>query len=625
MHRIAWTFTLLLMCSRVAAAQSQSTPAPSPTPRAGSISLKLDAHSTFIAESTRGPGVLPPEGPGFAAGSPLSPLTPYDTFSSAPLTPGNALESAFYLTPTYEGSGYRFSVTVGAGLVAGSITTASYWGESLIAPLNPHLGERVLPYRIVFPTNAAGDDAAAGTVGILSATFASRDGSVLVRGGYFDVQQSDSFVFTQPALTNVLPQIAFATPESLGSGPPNLDWWQPSPEFLPLDGVDGVFHRGLGTVELTDAALPALPGTNAMLTMGSFVIDHGEGTRYSAQLLHLATGGALVSTTVLFGSNPILLPTPQGPLPESTIGGQRQTILGLRGAFHVTSTLNGVAEYGHSTYAADDVAEPGTEHAGNYYHLGLTQNVRRWNYGVDLYRNEPYYAQALLPYGAPENVWSVAWSWPGQWLKSNYQLIDNFPVNINREGYRAHYALSGGPLEVRASYGSFAQIDPITISNALQAGFVDGFFLPQQNAFPTLGRQQQYVLWSAWHTRAGDLTLDYDEDTMHRAAAPAQPQDYVSYDAPSFVLGFSRRLSAGMLGSMAYGRYGMRGSFGQPYTNIDFAQRVGMAGLEFQEGPSTAALVSVRWSGFSGIPSMAGGPSPAFSGTMLVFEQRLRM
>ena len=44
----------------------------------------------------------------------------------------------------------------------------------------------------------------------------------------------------------------------------------------------------------------------------------------------------------------------------------------------------------------------------------------------------------ILPYGVPENVWSVAWSWPGQWLKSTYQAVDNSIIGINREGYRAH-------------------------------------------------------------------------------------------------------------------------------------------------------------------------------------------
>src|SRR5579885_2853490 len=82
----------------------EPSPSPSASPRANSITVKVDAHSTFVSESTRGPGTVPPEGPVFAAGSPLSPLTPYDVFSSAPFTPGNAAESAIYVTPQYEGS-----------------------------------------------------------------------------------------------------------------------------------------------------------------------------------------------------------------------------------------------------------------------------------------------------------------------------------------------------------------------------------------------------------------------------------------------------------------------------------------------------------------------------------------
>jgi hypothetical protein len=70
----------------------------------------------------------------------------------------------------------------------------------------------------------------------------------------------------------------------------------------------------------------------------------------------------------------------------------------------------------------------------------------------------------------------------------------------------------------------------------------------------------------------------------------------------------------------------MRGSFGQAITNIDFAQRVGMSGVEFEEGPSTGTLLSLRWSGLNGIPSIPPtGPSPAFSGTMFVLEQRLKI
>ena len=618
---------LCLVRGGAACAQgAQATPAPSPTPRTGSISVKVDAHTTFVSEGTRGPGITPPEGPAFAAGSPQSPLTPYDTFSSAPLTPGNAMESALYVTPTYHAGSFDVSATAGAGYVTGSTTVASYWGESIFPTINPHLGFQQLPYRISFPTQQGQDDGTAFAASILSGAVATHDGRALIRGGWFNLEQSDSFVFAQPAITNVPPDIGFATAETLGTGPPNLDAWQVVPPVLPLRGIDGTFKQDLATLELSDASLPSLPGTGAQVTMGSFVIDHGEGTRYSTEVVHVVTGGALVPETVLYGSDATTFITSQGWLPLSKIGGQWQWIFGARAAVHVTHTVDGVAEYGHSTYNADDVAEPGTGKAGNYEHLGLTQNVGRWNYGVDVYRNEPYYAQALLPYGAPENVWSVAWSWPGQWLKSNYQLINDFPVNINREGYRVHYTLANGPLEIKAIFARFQQIDPITTTNALQTGFVDGFFLPQADAFATLGNQHQYGLWSVWHSRYGDLAVDYDEDTMYRLSAPTQPQDAVSYDAPSYVLSFSHRFSPGVLGEASYGRYGMRGSFAQAFTNVDYAQRVGMTGLEFTEGPLAAALVSLRWSALQGLPTIpVVGPSPAFSGTMLVFEQRVHL
>jgi len=608
-------------------APATASPSPSPSPSPRGFAIGVDAHTTFISEGTRGPGISPPEGPGFAAGSPLSPLTPYDTFSSAPLTPGNGWENAVYFRPSFTTPGLTFSATLGAGYISGSTTTASYWGEPLFDTLNPHLGFQQLGFHIVFPTHAGQDDGTGFAASVLSGSVATNDGHVLVRGGWFDLQQTDGFVFTQPAVTNFAPAISFATAETLGNGPPNLDWWQASDGVLPLHGIDGVYKQGLGTVELTDAALPSLPGTGAQMEMASFVIDHGEGTRYSADVLHVTTGGALIPTTVLYGAGSRLFLTPQGELPTSTIGGQQQTIFGLRGAFHVSKSVDGVAEYGHSTYAAQNVAEPGTGKPGNYYHVGATKNFgTQASFGIDAYRNEPFYAQTLLPYGAPENVWSVAWSWPGQWLKSNYQLINDFPVNINREGYRAHAALTTGQVQIKAVYGNFGQIDPITVSNALQTGFIDGFFLPQADANATLGRQHQYGLWGDWKSGLGELTVDYDEDTMRRLAVLGASQDTVSYDAPSYVLGFSHHFTSRLLGSISYGRYAMRGSFGQGITNVDYAERVGMSGLEYTESPATGTLVSVRWSALNGIPSVPPtGPSPAFSGTMFVLEQRLKI
>jgi len=460
--RVVKAIFIAVLCAVVTCiepAWAQSTPSPSPSPRPGTIRLALDAHTTFISQGTSGPGIAPPEAAGFANGNPLSPLTPYDVFSSAPLVPGNASESALYLRPVYVGRAFDVGLVLGAGYAAGSVTNAAYWGESLIAPLNPHAGAQALPYRIVFPGHAGQDDGSAFVASVLSGTISSKNGDLALKAGWFDLTQASPFVFVQPAVTNALPAIGVATPETLGDGPPASDAWQQSSPALPLHGVDLVAKHGLATIELTDASLPAPPGTPARMLMGSLAIDHGEGTKYAAQYLHVGTGGDLVGTTVLYGANSRITFGAQGPLPVSTIGGQRQRIYGLSAAFHASKALDTIAELGHSTYDADSVARPGTGKAGNYAHLGVTRNAGRASATIDLYRNDAYYANALLPYGAPENVWSVAWSWPGQWLKSNYQLINDFPVNIDREGYRIKLNIKRGdtPLELRAAYGTSAR------------------------------------------------------------------------------------------------------------------------------------------------------------------------
>jgi hypothetical protein len=608
----------LLACAGQAAGQS-ATPSPRPT----GLQIRFEAHSTFVTQTTNGPGTQPPEGAGFAAGSPASPLTPYDTLSGSPLLPGNAGEAGMRLTPTLYARGWDLGLVLDAGYVRGSVANAIYWGEPLTPALDPHLGSQMLPAHIAFPTHAGQDEGAGFVAGVESGRIATSDGHFALRAGWFDPVQSDRFAFIEPLLSQQPPVLAALPPESLGDGSPSLDWWSPANNGYRLHGLDFTGKVGLATVELSDASLPSLPGTGARLTMGSLVIDHGEGTRYSLQALHVATGGAPVATTILFGQG-ALLATPQGMLPSTTIGGQRQTILSARGAFHVIRNLDGVLEYGHSTYDADGVMLPGTGKPGNYYHGGFSDHFGRATVSLDLYRNEPYYAQAILPYGTPENVWSVAWSWPGQWLKSNYQLIDDTAVNINRQGYRVKYALKGGPLEVRAQYANFGQIEPISVSNARQTGFVDGFFLPQADAFATLGRQHQYGLWVAWHPSFADLVFDYTEDMMRRPAAPSQPQDLVSYDAPVFSFYAVRHVSPNVLVSAGLARYYMRGSFGQAFTNIDFGQRQLFAGAEVREAGNTATLFTWRRALFGGFPSMPGGPSPDFGGTLFVIEQRFK-
>jgi hypothetical protein len=631
-------FAVMAVCAVPAAAQIFPPPAPAPspsaapsaspapTPRPGTVTVAADAHVMFISQSTNGFGVLGlPEAPDFANGtSAAAPNTPYDTFSGAPMMPGNTGESALYVTPTYHGNAFDVNTTIGVGYVVGSTTNATYWAEPLMPTLNPHLGSQMLGFHVAFPTHAGQDDGYAFAASILSGSIATKDGSVRLRGGWFDLAQTDTFVFTQPAYQSAVPSLAVLPAESAGIGPPTSEWWPLASGVYPLHGVDLTATHGLATLELTNAALPSLPGTSAILTQGSFVIDHGEGTRYSLDVSHVTTGGLPVTTTVLFAQGTPQL-TSQGLLPFGTIGGQRSTVYGLRAAFHLFNWADGVVEYGHSELSADGVAEPGTGKPGNYYHAGISKTVRHVTLAFDIYRNEPFYATAILPYGTPENVWSVAWSWPGQWLKSNYQLINNYPVNVDRQGYRIRYQLNGGPVEVHASYANFGQIDPITFSNALQTGFVDGFFLPQADDAATLGRQNQYALWATVHTGFADLTVDWTMDAIRRNANPGHAIDYVNYFTPEYTMYASRRLTPYARVSLGYAQYFMTGSFSSTTQNVNFGQREVFAGAELRESPHTSTLVTLRRSAFSGYSTVPMGVPPDFTGTLFILEQRIKL
>lgn len=628
---------ILILAVLLIAAASPSpspslSPAPAPSPSASpadrpGFHLSADVYANFINTAASGPGVTPPEANGFINGSPLAPNTPYDVWTSAPLTSGIAGITQLNLTAVYTGPRYEASAVVGAGLVTGSMQNALYWGENLMPTLNAHVGYTALPYSIAFPTHAGQDDASATAISPLFASFGARDDSWNVRGGFFNLNQTDKFVFVQPPLTNVTPSIGLQTAESLGNGAQALTSWPNAVPVLPLHGVELTAHRGIASLELTNAALPALPGDSARASIASLVFDHGEGTRYSFSYLHVATSGIPILTTTFYGANPQLTaPGPQGTLPTSTLAGQVETIAGARASFHIGRVADSVVEIGRTWYDAADVFLPGTSKPGGFYHLGFSRKLDRVTLGIDGYRFEARYANMILPYGIPENIWSAAWAWPGVWLKSNFQLVENTQApGSNRQGYRVRYALDGGPLEIHAAFSVFHQIDPATFANMQQAGFVDGFFLPQQNGFGTLGVTHQYNAWIAWHPAFADITLDYANDELHRDAAPAHPEDAVAYQTPQTVLTFSRAIGKTVVADIGFGRYAMKGTWAQPFTNVDYFQNTFFAGGQFAESRNWTTLVQIRHAQFVGLASIPGAPSSNFNATTLVFEQRVHL
>jgi hypothetical protein len=609
---------LLANVQVAAAAAASPSPAPTATPR---FALKISGSNVFVDQATGGPGTTPPEGFEFAHGSPISPMSPYDWFTAAPVTPGVAGIAQYEISGLYHAGAVDLGATLGIGALTGSTTNALYWGQPPIPNLNDHAISRIVPYSIVFPTHAGQDDASVFNAGVLGGSLAAADGSWRVRGGYFDLSQSDRFVFAPPPLTSVVPSLGVQTAETLGPGMPSIQAWPSSPSSLPLFGADGVLHHGDATLELTDAALPSLAGTNVRLTMGSLVLDRGDYGRLSLQLAHVWSSGAPLVTTTFFGSDQEIHLGAQGRLFTSTLADQVQTIGGARAFFHPVKNWDALIELGRAWYDARLVSYPGTSHFGNYEHFSLAQHLGDDVVTLEYHRFDPTYATIILPYGIPENVWSIAWSWPGVWLKSTYQLVDNTVVGANRAGVRLKYDHNNKNLEVHVSFGDWRQLVPETEANASQVGFVDGFFLLQKNGFGTFGEDRQAGLYVAWHLKNDDLAFDGIEDYLSRRADPGQPRDTVATRAPQTVFSWAHHFSDKLLAVGGYGRYELAGTWAT--TPVDAIYGAAFGGVQFATGPHTAMLVEARRYALVGLPSIPGGLPPTMRGTAFIVDQRI--
>ncbi|MGC1380286.1 MAG: hypothetical protein WA814_04600 [Candidatus Baltobacteraceae bacterium] len=603
-------------------AVAPSVPAPSPSPTATPrFSLAVSGSNVFIDQATNGPGTTPPESALFAHGSPISPMSPYDWFTGAPVTPGVAGIAQYELSGTYRFGDLVAEATLGLGGLTGSTTNALYWGEPPIPNLDAHAFSRVVPFRIAFPTHAGQDDASLVNASLLEASVAGADGSWKVRGGYFDLAQTDRFVFAPPPLTSVVPSAGLQPAESIGAGIPSIDAWGAGSSSLPLLGADGFWHSGSATFEFTDALLPALPNTNARLTMGSLVVDRGAYGRFSIQVAHVWTTGDPIATTTYFGTQRQVISSAQGRLFTSMLANQEQTIAGARALVHPLPGWDALAELGRAWYDAGLVSFPGTSHFGNYEHFSLARHFGDDLATLEYHRFDPTYATTILPYGIPENVWSVAWSWPGVWLKSNYQLVDNSVTGANRAGFHVRYDHANKHLDVRAGYGDWTQLVPETEANASQVGFVDGFFLLQKNGFGTIGHDRQLALYACWHLSRDDLTFDGVEDYLNRDADPGQPIDTVATRAPQIVASWTHHFSASLLAIGGYGRYEMVGTWAT--TPVDAIYGIAFGGVQVATGPKTALLLQARRYALVGLPSLPGGPPPTMRGTALIVDQRI--
>lgn len=628
----AWAAIALsasIVCAQTVARADGNPPTPNPSATAATgVKLNAQLESVFLTQGVAGPGLQPVEAGEFAAGGAAAPVSPYDLFSGAPLAPGNVEQEQLALDAQWRFGGYRADAVLGAESLVGDKTNEAYWAEPLQPQDNPHLGSAALGYAIAFPTHPGGDDHDGVSAGVTQASLTSDDGRLGVTGGWFGLKQTLGCVFAPIPATDAVPSLLVKTTESADPNAPGLSDWA-SPSTLPMRGFD-VRYAATGTVgvEAADAELPSLPGTPARVVSISAGGFDAEGHGAMLEAIHVHTGGDPIVATVGFGADPGFDATDQGVFATSVLNGQRESIAGGKAVVGIASATDATIEYASSTYAADGIGKPGSAE-GAWEHAGLSHRFAASTVALDYYRFEPTFATLVLPYGVPENVWSVAYSWPGPWLKSNYQLVDSSTIGVNRQGPSLSYSRDAGGLELDATYGDFQQIGSFTTADAGDLGYVDGFYLVQAPSAATFGRFKRATAFAGERIGAIDLGLDFDDDDLHRGFAPDHPLDSVSYDSPEYVLSAALQSSSHAIVA-DYGWYGMRGSWADGgQTNVDLGMRFAQVGAQSRDrGGET--MVTLRRSIVGGAPYFGAlhlltYGSPDIDATTLFIERRLAL
>lgn len=551
-------------------------------------------------------------------------MTPYDWFTTNPEIPGVSGQVQYSFDAAYRTKTLAADATFVVTGLGGSITNNIYWGEPIVGPLDPHEGRSPLPYRIVFPVHAGSDDASAGqVVAPYSVAIGSNDGTWKVTGGYVNPASYDSFVYEPTQLTTAVASFNLQPFLSPGPGIADIDDWKHLVSSIPALGVDASASVGPVAMEGTDALLPSPPGAAARLLGFTAALDRGNAGRYSIDWIDVTQWGDPLSVPALFGSNPQLHPGAQGDLATSTLGNQSQSILGARAAFHPGTDNEATLELGKAWYDAGSVARPNTAQPGIYEHAALTHHFTGSDdVGIEYYRFDPRYASTVLPYGIPENVWGIAWAYPGPWLKGTYQLVNDQYAGSNRAGLRVHGDFTSGRLRADAAYYSYRQLEPSTIDNLTQMGFVEVDYLAEAPGDVTLGRTQGASAYAGWQLDRDVIGVDYERDTQYRPFNGEATRDLVDMRYPQIVVSERHRFTKNIVAVAGYGRYAADGLWTTtPVSGIDGVGILG-AQLDF-DSSRQQVFVQLRRYGITGLPSIPNGLPPTLRGTEILVDHHI--
>ena len=605
-----------------AAPAPSASPRPAPTVKpASKFNMKIDTYTSGTNQQFTGPGISPAEGPGFAAGGPVAPGTPYDMFSGASQSTGEGLSFDFLLTPIYTITpSIDVSATVGYGSASGSGNVVNYWGDAIMPTINPNLGSRAFQLTPAFTTHNGQDPVSGTKASILSGSIAEHNGNGALSVGWFSLHQNVPWAMSQAPWTSTPFELAPQIPQSIGDGPPTVDVMKEGPTVLPLSGADLWLKKDLATLEVASADLPAPYTSPARILTGSVVIDHGDGLTYSGELTGLRSWGPDTGR-VLFGSSAAFV----NGVPQSTVYGQQMLVAGI-GATFPLGVSDGEVRYGYSCYGASGAATATPNcTSGNYYYAMLHHGFSHFDLQLSGVRFEGTYAPAILDYGTIENVWTYPAAWPGTWLRGNYQLVDNSEVGPNRQGVRLQTTFVVAGVETRLAFGEYSQIQALDANSAFTPGFVEPYFLPQISAPGSLGTEQHFEGWFSYHAKWADITLDLSQVNTWRAAPAGQPQDNVQMQYPSGVLTFSRPFGPKVSGAAGIGRFALNGRFDTSGpVNAQLSQDVVFAGLQLRSNGTSGYGLEYRLYSTAGLPTLPGGPLPAYHGPQIQFYQRFK-
>jgi hypothetical protein len=612
------------------AAQAQTAPAAAPsaspipaatTKPASKFSMNIETYTSGTNNQFVGPGTQPAEGPGFAAGGALAPGTPYNMFSGAPQVTGEGISQDFLLKPVYAITrSLDLSATIGYGSASGTGNVVNYYGDAIMPSINPNIGNRAFSLVPAFPSHNGQDPITATKLGFLAGSIVDHNGNGGLNVGWFSLHQSVPWALNQAPWTSEPFMLSPQIPQSIGDGAPSIDVLKVGATVLPLSGADLWLKNDLATMEIASADLPAPSNAPARILTGSVVIDHGSGLKYSGQLTSLRTWGPDTGA-VLWGSNQSIV----NGVPQSTVFGQQMVVAGV-GVTLPFGSSDGEFRYGYSCYGASGTAQASpTCTSGSYYYTKLHHGFAHVDVALEGIRFEGSYAPAILDYGTLENVWTYPAAWPGTWLRGTYQLVENNDVGPNRQGGRITTTFIVAGVEVRLRFAQFGQIQALNASSALSPGFIEPFFLPQSSGIGTLGSEQHWEGWFNYHAKWADITLDLSQVNAWRPAPAGNPQDNVSMQYPSGVLTLARPFGPKVSGAAGVGRFALNGQFDTSgANNASLAQDVIFAGLQLRSNGTTGYGLEYRLYSTSGLPTIPGGPSPAYHGPQIMFYQRFK-